>query len=100
MIFNKKTDILFRYLKIYGTLTLTWPQSGSKRQKIVYESLWWLTFINVIHLFIVLIMGVFHFRENIDISTQAIAELTALMEPFFDMIICKVQSKRLQVIIV
>ncbi|XP_051169607.1 odorant receptor Or2-like [Leptopilina boulardi] len=98
---NKKTNVLFRFLNIYGRLSSTWPPSLNDRrqQKIIYEFCWWFTLINVISLLIPLIMGVFHFRNNFDILAQAASELTALMEVFFNMLICKLQGKRLQKIL-
>ncbi|XP_043461632.1 odorant receptor Or2-like [Leptopilina heterotoma] len=44
-------------------------------------------------------MGVVHYRNNIDLLAQAASEFTALIEVFFNMIICKVQRKRLQKIL-
>lgn len=99
--FRKKSDTLFQILNIYGRLSSTWPPtSGVARKKLVYEFCWWFTLIIVISLLIPLIMGVVHHRKNIDLLAQAASQLTALLEVFFDMIICKIQRKRLQVIVI
>lgn len=97
---HKKFDFLFRVLRIYGRLSSTWPpNSNEKGQKVFYEFCWWFTMTNVICLLIPLILGVYQFRYNIDVLAQAASELTALVEVFFNMIICKLQSERLQVIV-
>lgn len=101
MIFRKKADILFQILNIYGRLSSTWPPiSDLARKKLVYEFTWWFTLIIVILLLIPLVISVFHFRNNnMDMLAQTASELTALIEVFINMIICKVQTKRLQVIV-
>ncbi|OAD57318.1 Odorant receptor 49b [Eufriesea mexicana] len=88
-------------VELAGTFTCTWPidPKSSKKEIAFHNFRWVFTTLNVILLIIFLILAIFHVRDNIAVLMQTTSETTALLEVFFDLILCRKNSCRLQVLI-
>ncbi|OAD53564.1 Odorant receptor Or2 [Eufriesea mexicana] len=88
-------------VELAGTFTCTWPidPKSSKKEIAFHNFRWVFTMLNVILLMIFLVLAIFHVPDNIAVLMQTTSEISALLEVFFDLILCRMNSCRLQVLI-
>ncbi|XP_076763045.1 odorant receptor 49b-like [Xylocopa sonorina] len=99
--FNASVRRVIYILELTGTFTCTWPiDPNSTKREIVYRTIRWsFAMFNVIFLMVSLVLAVFHFRNDVIILMKTASEMTALLEVFFDLLICKMKNAQLQVLI-
>ncbi|KAK0158663.1 hypothetical protein PV328_009639 [Microctonus aethiopoides] len=91
--------LVLRLMTIFGKTTSTWPTDFNPKifkVKKIEKLKWLLSFLNVICLLLPLIFGVYYNSNNSAVMMKTLSELTALGDVFINLIICKIQEKRLQ----
>lgn len=87
-------------VELAGMFTCTWPiDPNSSKKEIYFRNIRWsFAILNIIFLTISLVFAIFHFRHDIPILMRTASEITALLEALFDLILCRRNNARLQVI--
>ncbi|OXU22407.1 hypothetical protein TSAR_001522 [Trichomalopsis sarcophagae] len=101
MKFLIRPKFFFKTLRFIGDMIAIWPKHiGAKKTMIMFHEVkWWLSFTNATGLLIPLVLGVYYFRNDSITMTKTLSELTALCEVFINLIQCRLQEKKFQVIL-
>nr|XP_034179661.1 uncharacterized protein LOC117604073 [Osmia lignaria] len=92
---------VFDLLELAGKLTCTWPEdsSTSKWTNVLRNFRWIFALINVVVLLISLALGVYHHRRDFLLLMKTMSEVSATLDVFCDLVLCKMNSTQLQILI-
>ena len=91
-----------KFFKICGRLTSTWPPNPEAqiRERVLIELMWWASFLIIVSHLLPLLLAVYHYRLQVDIFMKSLSQSSSLTEVFLNLILCRNQRHRLQVIFV
>ena len=94
---NLEVGSVVGFFELWGKST--WPPGPGAQicERVLRESMWWASILNVIALLLPLILAVYHHRIQLGSVMKSLSEVTALSEVFFNLILCRNQPSRLQV---
>ncbi|XP_029038825.2 odorant receptor 30a-like [Osmia bicornis bicornis] len=92
---------VFDLLELAGKVTCTWPEDSntSKWTNILRNFRWIFALINVVVLLVSLALGVYHHRRDFLLLMKTMSEVSATLDVFCDLILCKMNSTQLQILI-
>lgn len=91
--------LVLRAIIICAKITSTWPSNFDLNffVRIFKDFQWFLSLLNAIGLFIPLLLGVHHYRNESIKLMKVLSETTALTIILFNLILCKWQENHLRV---
>nr|XP_034179602.1 uncharacterized protein LOC117604039 [Osmia lignaria] len=92
---------VFDLLELAGKVTCTWPEdsSTSKWTNVFRNIRWIFALISMIVLLISLAFGVYDHRSNFLLLMKTMSEMSGTSDVIFDLILCKMNSTKLQILI-
>ncbi|XP_034195733.2 odorant receptor 13a-like [Osmia lignaria lignaria] len=88
-------------IELVGTILCTWPidPNASKCKSILLNIYWMFAVFSVGSTILCLLITTYYFRHDLILLTKTTCFISALSETLLDLIICKMSSKKLQVLI-
>lgn len=94
-----KIHQIFRFIHICGIITNTWPYDPN-RGKLIFilrEIEWSFIFLNIIVVIVSFMFSIYKSWNDITTMMKALSEFSSAVDMFFNLIIFKLKSTRIQV---
>nr|AQN78450.1 olfactory receptor 48 [Meteorus pulchricornis] len=100
-LFEIVPESTFTFTKFSVALLCTWPPSGnaSRKEKIIFELKWWISWINSILLVLPVIYTAYVDYRDIVLFTKSLVFFTVCFQITIKMLICKMMQRQMQYVL-
>ncbi|RLZ02254.1 Odorant receptor 54 [Cephus cinctus] len=101
MAFQVTLPRAMQFLLVCGKISCTLPPNFESRRykSIIHEIMWLISMSVTMSLIIPLFLAMYHFGEDLAVLTKSVSESMTATDPLLNMIFCKLERARIQVIL-